>query len=175
MSVSMKCGLQCFHRPRALIGVLKVCRTACYTNGPAGLQQKAIHPGLFHHPWGLLWTSGEHSGDVHSCAKANRPPNPDRLWKKWGMPKAKLQDWGFLSCSGLWWSSPQLAKWSRESSACWGHARETWGLLRETGMFAGLRLRPCISFQQAASSIYFKALLAQFKPCLSRALCSNAS
>lgn len=107
--------------------------------------------------------------------KANRPPNPDRLWKKWGMPKTELQDWGFLSCSGLWWSSPQLAKWSRESSACWGHARETWGLLRETGMFAGLQLRPCISFQQAASSIYYKALLAQFKPCLSRALCSNAS
>lgn len=54
---------------------------------------------------------------------------------------------------------------NRESSAC--QAMPELGLLREMGMFARSGLRPSINVEQAAFSVYFKALLAQFKPCLS--------
>lgn len=54
---------------------------------------------------------------------------------------------------------------NKESSTC--QAMPGLGLLREMGMFTRSELRPCINIEQAAFSIYFKALLAQLKPCLS--------
>ena len=138
------------------------CRTSTESS-PPWIVSPSLRIPL--HLWGRWW------GHWPLC---NEPTGPK---SKLSLEKAAFQGWRFLSCSGLWWSSPWLARRSWGSSACWGHARAMPGpgLLGETGMFAGLRLRHCIDFQQAASSIYVKALLVQFKPCLSWALCSNTS
>lgn len=112
----VKCGLQCFHMQRALIRVLKACRTSAESSLPSIVSPslpKFSSTPLSRAQWGLS-----------PLCKEPIDPNPDHLWKKnWGMPKAEFQGWGFLSCSGLWWSPPQPVKRFWESSACWGCAR----------------------------------------------------
>lgn len=86
-------------------------------------------PKDFSAPWG-----GEHSGDVHLCAKCKQAPNEDCLWKKkWGMPKAgfKARDFFHAMVSGVLHTRQRRGPGNPQSA----RAMQGPGLLRETGLF----------------------------------------